>query len=182
MLNALSRLSSSACAEVRRMPDATKRRAQLFNARPNWLLRCSVRCLSRGLSPAAFTRTDSSGRPIPRSHALTLMSLSTGGAIERRRTAPLRARVNLTRVVCACTHYLVFKEPARRMTAKGRRPCSRQCTFRLRSRPCLGEPSEVTSRFRLCQPEISTFFKSRNGRAGAIEKDARGISGDNKIC
>jgi hypothetical protein len=65
-----------------------------FNARPiNWLLRCSVRCLNRGSSPAAFARTDSSGRPIPRCHALTLSHFS------------------MTGLCCACTHYLVFKEP-----------------------------------------------------------------------
>jgi hypothetical protein len=60
--------------------------------------------------------------------------------------------------VCACTHYLVFKEPALRVPRYGRqaggppRRHSRRCTFRPLRRPCLGEPSEVTSRSRLCQP------------------------------
>ena len=87
MLNSLSRLSSSACAEARLKPDATERRAQLINARPiYWLLRCSIRCLNRGSPPVAFARTDNSGRPIPRCHALTLSHFSMTGLCVLART------------------------------------------------------------------------------------------------
>ena len=43
------------------------------NARPIWLLRCSIRFYFGGSSPVAFARTDNSGRPIPRRHPLTLI-------------------------------------------------------------------------------------------------------------
>jgi hypothetical protein len=52
-----------------------------------------------GSPPVAFARTDNSGRPIPRRHPLILIV----------DTRVLSSRIN--RAVCACTHYLVFKEP-----------------------------------------------------------------------
>src|SRR5438094_2917447 len=76
---------------------------QLFNARPiYWLCVVQSVVICRGKPPAAFARTDNSSRPILRSHALTLCPTSL---------SRLRARATSRRVlVCACTHYLVFKE------------------------------------------------------------------------
>ena len=65
---------------VARLRACALRREQLINARPIWLLRCSIRCLSRGSSPVAFARTDHSGRPIPRRHSLTLCPTSSASA------------------------------------------------------------------------------------------------------
>src|SRR5947209_3707123 len=45
---------------------------QLVNARPIWLLRCSIRFILGGSSPVAFARTANSGRPISQRHPLTL--------------------------------------------------------------------------------------------------------------
>ena len=53
-----------------------------------------------GSPPVAVARTDNLGRPIARRHPLTL--------IVRLRSL---ARASSRRVVCACTLYLVFKEP-----------------------------------------------------------------------
>jgi len=58
--------------------------------------------------PAAFVRTDNSGRPIPWCDALTLC-LSSPTALTLQQRSPASRR--LTGFVCACTHYLVFKEP-----------------------------------------------------------------------
>ena len=52
---------------------ALSRSGKPFNARPIWLLRCSIRFICRGFPPVAFARTDNSGRPILRLHALTLI-------------------------------------------------------------------------------------------------------------
>src|SRR5258708_2564441 len=60
-----------------------------------------------------------------------------------------------TRRVCACTFYLVFKEPE---------------VIPLRHRPFLGEPSNLTKRHWLCQarclsPRFTAGLRRGNGRA-----------------
>jgi len=78
-----------------------------------------------GSPPVAFARTDNSGRPIPRRHPLTLIVFVYRQPIDgcriyrqpidgcRVATAAAMAACKQRRVVCACTLYLVFKEPAR---------------------------------------------------------------------
>ena len=57
-----------------------------------------------GSPPAPVVRTDNFGKPIPWRHALIL--------IVRLRSQRLRDSSSVvTGLVCACTHYLVFKEP-----------------------------------------------------------------------
>ena len=60
-------------------------RDQPINARPIYWL-CVVQSVlnDRGLPPAAFARTDNSGRPIPRSHALTLICLTAPARLRAR--------------------------------------------------------------------------------------------------
>ena len=92
MLNALS-----AFTPTTRAPGIPAK--QLFNARPigSALFNPFVYSWS---PPAAFIRTDNSGRPLdatPRADSLVPPS---------RLRAPAE-----TGFVCACTHYLVFKEP-----------------------------------------------------------------------
>ena len=60
-----------------------------------------------GSPPVAFARTDNFGRPIARRHPLTLIVPTTP-----RQLSPSEPRHD--RAVCACTHYLVFKEPTTR--------------------------------------------------------------------
>ena len=60
-------LNSSAAAFGKRSAHAVAPRhatTQLINARPIWLLRCSIRLSFGGSPPVAFARTDHSGRPI----------------------------------------------------------------------------------------------------------------------
>ena len=161
--------------DARLKPRAPTVATQLINARPIWLLRCSIRCLSRGSSPVAFARTDHSGRPIPRRHSLTLCPTSSAVALTRSGGTPSR------RVVCACTLYLVFKEPtagASRTPHPGWLPAFSwghfvtqmagslippfgTCPKGLAAWPVaarLGEPSEVTSP---CQPCQHICFAAR---------------------
>ena len=76
---------------------ALSRSGKPFNARPIWLLRCSIRFICRGFPPVAFARTDNSGRPILRLHALTL--------IVRRRSLRLRFASSVE-TGCVCLHAL----------------------------------------------------------------------------
>ena len=62
-----------------------------------------------GSPPVAFARTDNSGRPIPRRHPLILIV----------DTRVLSSRIN--RAVCACPHYLVFKDPTAETPLASRR-------------------------------------------------------------
>ena len=75
-------LNSSAAS---RSADAfALRQHNSVNARPIWLLRCSIRFYFGGSSPVAFARTDNSGRPIPRRHPLTLIVFIYTRPIEGR--------------------------------------------------------------------------------------------------
>jgi hypothetical protein len=66
----------------------------------------------------------------------------------------------LTGCVCACTHYLVFKEPTLGFALGNIRP-----------RPCFGEPSEVTRASPTCQHKISTEAESSGlGKSGADDR------------
>src|ERR1041384_2991028 len=71
---------------------------------------------SCGSLPIVSARTDSLDRPTTERRTLTLIVLPD--ARFPRATAKLRAQMTIrreTRVcVCACTHYLVFKEPTAR--------------------------------------------------------------------
>ena len=103
-----------------------QRKPQLVNARPiYWLLRCSIRCICRGNRQPLVARTDNSKRflvrgPCPgailRFHALTLICLPL---LLIRSLALADLNQSSTGFVCACTHYLVFKEPTDR-SSKGR--------------------------------------------------------------
>jgi hypothetical protein len=66
-------------------------------------LRCSIRLVYSWSPPVAFARTDNSSRPLdatPRADSLSDVALGL---------TPSSSAV--TGFVCACTHYLVFKEP-----------------------------------------------------------------------
>jgi hypothetical protein len=65
-------LNSLGFSHSRLAPAAMK--PQLINARPiYWLCVVQSVCICRGFPPVAFARTDNSGRPILRLHALTLI-------------------------------------------------------------------------------------------------------------
>ena len=123
--------------------------------------------VSDGSPPVAFARTDNSGRPITRRHPLTLI-------VRRRslaRSAPSR------RAVCACTHYLVFKEPtAATPEAPGRRRLRSDARFSCADRR-LGEPSKVTR-----GPSLSTRFSQwpqRFGQEGDTRSSVEELRVDN---
>ena len=137
-----------------------------FNARPNWLcvVQSNVICGSppvvlAGLKPPS---TDSVA---PHADSQSFFN---------------------DRVVCACTHYLVFKEPASSgaPTPDFRAPVAPGPPTRPRSglaRPRLGEPSKVTSRSFLCQPEF--FGVAHHQTAGlSAERRSRMALWDKKIC
>ena len=88
-------LKAFAAAHLRALRRSGETSTELFNARPIGSALFNPLLVSWS-PPAAIVRTDNSGRPILRRHALTLCLL------------PLRTGDGL---VCACTHYLVFKEP-----------------------------------------------------------------------
>ena len=64
---------NSSAARTAALQRTALQQTQLVNARPIWLLRCSIRFYVSGSPPVAFARTDNSGRPIPRRHPLTLI-------------------------------------------------------------------------------------------------------------
>jgi hypothetical protein len=63
-----------------------------------------------------------------------------------------------TRRVCACTFYLVFKEP--------------EVVSPLRRQPSSGEPFNLTNAWRLCQPPPSLFYR----RAGPLQPSSPTIA------
>ena len=76
-------LNSSAFA-LARLRDS--RQSTTVNARPiYWLCVVQSVLICRGSPPVAFARTDNSGRPIPRRHALTLIVSTAARLRERRR-------------------------------------------------------------------------------------------------
>jgi hypothetical protein len=160
----------------------------------------SVR-LYKWSSPVAFARTDNSGRPIPRRHPLIL--------IVRRCPGACAPRPRRDRAVCACTHYLVFKEPTADAPMAPRRlswlasparclgypevpvppPGSRPGRpRRLSAAARLGEPSKVTRAHHSCQSQIAVFFcgrgypaeRSTSGNAAA-EGSGRRFRGNNNL-
>jgi hypothetical protein len=135
-------------------------------------LRCSIRLSCSWCPPVAIARTDNSGRPILRPHALTLICRFLQRPIEAALTATPRAPKEMTGL-CACTHYPVFKEPTgpRLFPGSARRPrrltdivwnirlapvpplkSALERPYRLSVAVRLGEPSKVTSPLRACQP------------------------------
>ena len=77
----------------------------------------------------------------------------------------------MTGCVCACTHYLVFKEPAVG-TLRKRAAIPQPCTFRHECRPSLGEPSKVTRHPQPCQPPMSPRVTAEALRNGTLELNA----------
>src|SRR5581483_1348932 len=121
---------------------------------------------SCGSLPIVSAQTDNLDRPIPERRTLTLCFFGRSRRSRNREAAlasPLSQRDRVC--VCACTHYLVFKEPTARAPVApdrlrfGLSGCLRSHQFRSclngpgrhRKRPRLGEPSEVTSTTRRCQ-------------------------------
>ena len=105
----------------------------------------------RGSSLIAFARTEDSGQSIPRRHALTLLSP----------LSHLRATADDRVFVCACTHYLVFKEP----TTSGASDAPQARCFPVLHRPqhrqvplatSSGELIEITIAALACQLLFST--------------------------
>jgi len=85
--------------------------------------------------------------------------------------------------VCACTHYLVFREPtadAPSRVERSRTRWTREPTRpRRHDRPCLGEPFEVTSARRFCQrlfPPLPIFARPDWPGTVAHEHGARILS------
>jgi hypothetical protein len=66
-------------------------------------------------------------------------------------------------LVCACTHYLVFKEPEPAFSLAAARSGTPPIS---RKRPNLGEPSKVTSAHYACQP----FFRCRTAADAAVDR------------
>src|SRR6476646_6974696 len=64
-----------------------------------------------------------------------------------------------TRRVCACTFYLVFKEP--------------EWPLPLRRQPSLGEPSNLTKRIRACQPSAFPHDYRRASAGGLSSREVR---------
>src|SRR5439155_27116486 len=58
---------------VRLLPCGMQQSNCLTRGPIDWLLRCSIRSYMSWLPPVAFARTEDSGRPILRHHALTLI-------------------------------------------------------------------------------------------------------------
>ena len=145
-----------------------------------------------GSSPVAFARTDNSGRPILRRHPLISLSDAPRACASRPRR---------DRAVCACTHYLVFKEPTTDAPLAPRRRClgypevpvpppgSRPGRPRRLSEAArLGEPSEVTRAHRSCQSKLLFCVRPGLPRMNArplemqLLKDLADASGGNTIC
>jgi hypothetical protein len=107
-------------------------------------------------------------RPIPRRRTLTL--------IVRLRSLAHADELRRDRVVCACTHYLVFKEPTPG-TPGARAPQPRPA-----GRSSLGEPFKVTTGACLCQPPNARLMptaerNSSNARALGTDCVARVLAG-----
>ena len=103
---------------------------------------------SRGSPLVAFAQTDSSGRLTTQCHALTLICPTILSRLSPRTYRHDRV------FVCACTHYLVFKEP----TSKApKAPCPSQPKLLV----SLGEPTEFITAAIACQAisaSISNFL------------------------
>jgi hypothetical protein len=105
-----------------------------------------------------------------RRHPLTLDGLSASARFCILRcfgmASARHVRLRLTTrsdVCCACTHYLVFKEPEARPVLAVRSASPPICRFR----PDLGEPSKVTSALRYCQP--FSPVRTSSDAVGSIE-------------
>src|SRR6266853_4756283 len=105
---------------------------QLDNARPiYWLCVVQSALIYRGFPPVAFARTDNSGRPILRLHALTLI-------VKRELAFTHNGLCVLARTI----QFSKNRPTGRPRDARIPLPVH----YRLASRPCLGEPSKVTRR------------------------------------
>jgi hypothetical protein len=108
MLNSLPRSLPAACAAIRL-------RGQLFNARPNWL--CVVQSVlsirGRRRMPSHGLKIRSPDSATPRADTQSPLTLAFGSrsCLRCRPSLSLRNARRIRRVVCACTHYPVFKEP-----------------------------------------------------------------------
>ena len=111
----------------------------------------------RGSQPVAFVRTDNSGRPILLRHALTL--------IVRRCLLAFASDPAETGLVCACTHYLVFKEPTHRSAPGASSP---RLPFGFARRVCLSyfALSSLSTLFLSLTFEI--FLRSREALSASL--------------
>ena len=118
---------------------------------------------SRGSQLVASAQTDSFGRPTALRHALTLICPTMLSRLSPRSYRHDRV------FVCACTHYLVFKEPTAEAPAAPR-PSKAQA---LRSsNSSFGELTEFTICRVACQAlfaSISNFFRSQATPKGSPE-------------
>lgn len=86
------------------------------------------------------------------------------------RQVSVRRRTDDPPSVCACTFYLVFKEP--------------DLLLPLPRTSCLGEPSNLTNAPRLCQPPAFSFFVARRPVEGPLLRplQAPSLSSQRRNC
>jgi hypothetical protein len=167
---------------------------QLFNARPMFFGSALFNPLfDHGSPPASVVRTDNSGRPIPRRHALILIVRrhSPACAVELRRDGS-----------CVCLHALSSFQRTDNSKRPGRSAHDSRLLRLFRAaasacRPRSGELTEITIAAFACQALFPLFFRGscsivrgsqgRLGRSAAIVRasgnavDLPGsISGDNQ--
>jgi hypothetical protein len=120
-------------------------------------LRCSIRWSFAVRRPSSRPGLTASIDGIARRRTLTLIvGLGSRSSLRRRRFVQ-------TGFVCACTHYLVFKEPTVTADASGARGVLLVLSS-FGSRPSSGEPFEVTRTSRFLSTSRRTSCSVRNFR------------------